>query len=109
MTFRQAVAKNTIVQIVGRFLSVLLGVLIISLVMRYLGPEEYGYYSISIAFLQVIGIMADFGLYLITLRYLGEADAQARTDRDNTRINVDISVNQRNNQRQFASHEAGYV
>lgn len=76
MTLTQSVAKNTIVQVVGRAISVLLGVLIVSLMMRYLGPEEYGYYSISVAFLQVIGVIADFGLYLITLQYLGKADAQ---------------------------------
>jgi len=78
MTLTQAVTKNTIIQTIGRFLSLLLGVLIVSLMMRYLGPEEYGYYSTSIAFLQTIGIIADFGLYLITLKYLGKADTQMR-------------------------------
>lgn len=96
MTLTHLVAKNTIIQVVGRIISVLLGVLIISLMMRYLGPEEYGYYSISIAFLQVIGIIADFGLYLITLQYLGKADAQVQTYVDGTRINAEnVSVSQR--------------
>ena len=44
--------------------------------MRYFGPEQYGYYSISLAFLQVVGIIVDFGLYLITLKYLGEIDGE---------------------------------
>lgn len=70
----KTVAKNTFIQVGGRFLSLVLGLVVISLMMRYLGPEQYGYYSISIAFLQIAGIIADFGLYLMTLQYLGEAD-----------------------------------
>ncbi|MDD2646426.1 MAG: flippase [Patescibacteria group bacterium] len=70
------VAKHTIIQVAGRFLSLLLGIFVISLILRYLGPEQYGYYSISIAYLQMFGIVVDFGLYLITLKYMGEIDAE---------------------------------
>jgi O-antigen/teichoic acid export membrane protein len=69
-------------QIIGRILALILGLFVISLMMRYLGPEDYGYYSISIAFLQVFGIIADFGLYLITLRYLGAIDNLEKEKRE---------------------------
>ncbi len=74
MNLARRVFSNFVLQIIGRILALILGLFIIGLMMRYLGPENYGYYSISIAFLQVFGIIADFGLYLITLRYLGAID-----------------------------------
>jgi len=74
MTLTQSVARNFVVQIIGRFLALILGLFVVGLLMRYLGLKNYGYYSTAFAFLQVFGIIADFGLYLITLRYLGEAD-----------------------------------
>jgi len=74
MTLTKKVAHNFILQIIGRILALILGLFVISLMMRYLGPRNYGYYSTAFAFLQVFGIIADFGLYLITLQYLGAAD-----------------------------------
>ena len=75
MSLSKKVFSNFALQIISRTIALLAGTLIISLMMRYLGPRHYGYYSISIAFLQVFGIIADFGLYLISLRYLGEAES----------------------------------
>lgn len=90
MTLTQIVAKNTIIQIIGRFLSLILGVVVIGLMMRYLGPEEYGYYSISIAFLQVVGIIADFGLYLMTLQYLGELDGRPELGQEEKQNRINL-------------------
>jgi O-antigen/teichoic acid export membrane protein len=81
MSLTKKVFSNFVLQIISRVIALLAGMLIISLMMRYLGPRQYGYYSISIAFLQVFGIIADFGLYLITLRYLGEADSLPAKER----------------------------
>jgi len=78
MVLARKVFSNFVLQITGRILALFLGLFIIGLMMRYLGPKNYGYYSISIAFLQLFGIIADFGLYLITLSYLGEADALSK-------------------------------
>ncbi len=74
MSAVKKIASNFIIQVAGRILALILGLFIIGLMMRYLGPQNYGYYSIAISFLQVFGIIADFGLYLITLRYLGEVE-----------------------------------
>ncbi|MDD4996464.1 MAG: flippase [Patescibacteria group bacterium] len=81
MTLTRSVAKNFIIQIIGRVLALFLGLFVISLLMRYLGPKDYGYYSTAVAFLQIFGIIADFGLYLITLRYLGETDSLSEQER----------------------------
>lgn len=75
VSLTKKIVRNFISQLSGRILALILGFFVISLMMRYLGPEQYGYYSTAVAFLQVFGIIADFGLYLLTLQYLGEADA----------------------------------
>jgi len=72
---RKKVFRHLLIQTTGRVIFVLLSLLIVSLMMRYLGPEKYGFYSIAIAFLQVFGIVADFGLYTVTLQYLGISDS----------------------------------
>ena len=82
LSLTQKIARNFILQIVGRILALVLGLFVIGLLMRYLGPRQYGYYSIAVAFLQIFGIIADFGLYLMTLRYLGEADVLRGEERE---------------------------
>jgi len=82
MTLTNKVARNFILQIIGRILSLFLGLFVISLMMRYLGPRNYGYYSTAFAFLQVFGIIADFGLYLITLQYLGKTDLLEEAEKE---------------------------
>ncbi|OQB43987.1 MAG: Polysaccharide biosynthesis protein [Parcubacteria group bacterium ADurb.Bin159] len=72
----QKINFNFIIQLIGRIVSVILGVIIVGLIMRYLAPEEYGYYSIALAYLQIFGIIADFGIYLLSLDYLGEIDKE---------------------------------
>lgn len=90
MSLTRKVAHQTIIQIGARFLSVVLGVLIIAWVMRYLGPQEYGYYSIALAFLQIFGIIASFGLYLITLRYLGEIEGDTNLSEEAKKEKTDF-------------------
>jgi len=82
MTLTKKVAHNFILQIIGRILALILGLFVISLMMRYLGPRNYGYYSTAFAFLQVFGIIADFGLYLITLQYLGGTDSLKEAEKE---------------------------
>jgi len=74
MSRTRRIAHNFIIQIIGRVLALVLGIVIVSLLMCYLGPRDYGYYTIAVAYLQIFGIVADFGFYLITLRYLGELE-----------------------------------
>src|SRR3989344_4738799 len=64
-------ARNSAVQIIGRIISTALGVVGVALIARYLGTAGYGHYSTVIAFLQLIAIVADLGLYLTPLQELG--------------------------------------
>lgn len=72
MTRSISFARSSVVQITGRVVSTALGVVAVALVARYLGQEGYGHYSTVIAFLQLVAILADLGLYLTFLQELGE-------------------------------------
>lgn len=62
------VAKNTVIQILGKIISILLGVAALGIMTRYLGQEGYGQYITILVFLQFFGILMDLGLYLTLVR-----------------------------------------
>lgn len=66
------VARNTLVQFAGRGVSTLFGVFALAAATRYLGQEQYGWYTTVTTFLQFFGILSDFGLTLITAQMLSE-------------------------------------
>lgn len=70
-----AFARNSAIQIGGRIASTFLGVVGVAIIARYLGAAGYGDYSAVVAFLQLVAIVADLGLYLTLLRELGERPA----------------------------------
>lgn len=72
MSLTRRVAHNTIIQIVGKAVSTLLGLIAIGLLGRYLGVEKFGWYTTAITFLQFAGILVDFGLIPVTARMLSE-------------------------------------
>lgn len=74
MSTTRKIAHNTIIQITGKILSTILGLLAIGMMTRYLGPEKFGWYVTVITFLQFIGILIDFGLIPITAQMLSEPE-----------------------------------
>ncbi len=79
MSLSKLVAQNTLTQIIGKAVSTALGVAVIVLVTRALGPEGYGKYTTVITFLSFFGIVADLGLTLITAQMISERDADERS------------------------------
>ncbi len=77
MTLANKIAKNSLIQMVGKMVSLVLGLLTIAIMTRYLGQAGYGQYTIVISFLQFFGIIADFGLSLTTTQMI--SDGQANT------------------------------
>ncbi len=71
MSLSQKIAQNTIIQIAGKAISTALGLVAIGLLTRYLGVEQFGWYTTAITFLQFAGILIDFGLVPITAQMLG--------------------------------------
>lgn len=64
--------KTTSVQLVGKLLSTVLGLIATLQLVRLLGPEQLGWYTIASGYLQFIGIASDFGFTLVTSTMLSE-------------------------------------
>jgi O-antigen/teichoic acid export membrane protein len=70
------VAYNTIVQFAGKAVTTVIGVITLSLLTRYLGVTGYGEYTIVFAFLGFFAVIADFGLFSITVRDIAQTPDQ---------------------------------
>lgn len=74
MSTNRQLAHNTIIQFGGKIISTILGMFALGLMARYLGTEQFGWYTSAIAFLQFIGIITDFGMTPVTAQMLSESD-----------------------------------
>jgi len=70
------VAYNTIVQFAGKAITTVIGVMTLSLLTRYLSVTGYGEYTIVFAFLGIFAVIADFGLFSITVRDIAQTPDQ---------------------------------
>lgn len=74
MSTTRKIAHNTIYQIIGKISSTFLGLIALGMMTRYLGQEQFGWYITTMAFLQFIGIMIDFGLIPVTAQMMSEPE-----------------------------------
>src|SRR3989338_804217 len=72
MSTTRKITHNTIIQIVGKIASTLLGLVAVGMMTRMLGTEKFGWYTTTISFLQFIGILTDFGFIPVTAQMLAE-------------------------------------
>lgn len=72
MSTTRKIAHNTLYQIIGKIISVALGLIAIGMMTRYLGQEQFGWYVTTISFLQFIAILIDFGLVPVTAQMMSE-------------------------------------
>ena len=72
MSLTSAIARNTAIQTGGKVISVLLGWVIILLMTNSLGAAGFGEYTIIVAYLQLFGITADFGMVLVSSQFFAE-------------------------------------
>jgi O-antigen/teichoic acid export membrane protein len=72
MSVARALALNTIIQVAGKVVSTITGILIISLMTRRLGAAGFGDYSTANAVLQVFALMMDLGINVTFPAMLGE-------------------------------------
>ena len=75
MSLTRKIAHNTIIQIVGKTISTIIGLIVASMLFRYLGKEGYGNYTTVMVFLQFFGILVDMGLYIILIKKISEDGA----------------------------------
>lgn len=72
MSLSQKITKNSLIQIGGKFVSLVLGLITIAIMTRYLGQEGFGFYITIIAFLQFFGILVEFGFSLTAIQMIAD-------------------------------------
>lgn len=72
MSTNRAIAHNTAIQMIGKAISTMLGLVAMAMLMRYLPTEQFGWYVTTIGFLGFVGILIDFGLIPVTAQMLSE-------------------------------------
>jgi len=75
MSYTRKIAHNTIIQIIGKGISTIIGIVVIGMLTRYLGQAGYGQYTTIMAFLQFFGVLVDMGLYIILVKKISEPGA----------------------------------
>ena len=69
------VAYNTIMQIISKVITALLGLAVVTIMTRYLGRTGFGQYTTIITFLSFFGIFSDLGLTLTTAQMISQPGA----------------------------------
>ncbi len=70
MSVVKQIFKNSVINISGKLISLVLGLISVAIMTRYLGQEGFGYYATVVAFLQFFGILADLGISLTTIQMI---------------------------------------
>lgn len=78
MTDTRRFAGNFVIQVMGKILSVLVGLVSIAVLTRALGQFGFGEYTTAITFLQVFGVIVDFGLSLTLIVMISEPGADEK-------------------------------
>jgi O-antigen/teichoic acid export membrane protein len=70
---RRQVASNTAVQLAGKGTVLALGVVSLAVLTRYLGPDDYGKYTLALMYMQLFFVLADVGLFTTVVREISKA------------------------------------
>lgn len=69
----RSIARNSLVQLGGRGVTMALAIITLTLLSRYLGPERFGQYYFIIAYLTLVNV-SDFGVATIAIRHLAASE-----------------------------------
>ena len=75
MSVVQALAKNSLLQITGKVLGTILGLVTFYLMLRFFGTEGFGLFTTAITYVAVFAILVDFGLTLTTTQMISKPGA----------------------------------
>ncbi|HEB01441.1 MAG TPA: hypothetical protein ENI16_00395, partial [Candidatus Portnoybacteria bacterium] len=70
------IALNAIISAGARIIGIALALIILSLIARHLGQSGFGAYATVLAFLYIFNVLADLGLYSITIREISKEGAE---------------------------------
>ena len=83
MNLSSKIAYNTIIQLVGKIVSTILGLISLAMMARYLGQSGFGIYTTIITFVSFFAIIADLGLTLVTVQMISRPGADEKKSLDN--------------------------
>jgi O-antigen/teichoic acid export membrane protein len=66
------VASNTAVQVAGKGAILALGAASLAILTRYLGPDDYGRFTLALMYMQLFGVLADVGLFTTVVREISK-------------------------------------
>lgn len=72
------VAKNTLIQSSGKFISAGLGFITVALLTRYLGSGGYGNFTLIFSYLAFFSVISDFGMQLAIVKELSGQQNETR-------------------------------
>jgi O-antigen/teichoic acid export membrane protein len=77
MSRLRALAANMAAVITGKAATALVGLLTVVALTRHLGPTEFGYYRTVLTYSAFAAVLADSGLYMVTLREMSQGGVDA--------------------------------
>lgn len=77
MSRLRVLAANMAAVITGKAATAVVGLLTIVALTRHLGPTEFGYYRTVLTYAGFAAVLADSGLYMVTLRQMSQAGSNA--------------------------------
>lgn len=76
MSIARKILENTFVQVLGKLITAALSILVLKIISGYLGTSGYGDYTTVYQFLAFFGIIADFGIYTITVKEMSRDESR---------------------------------
>jgi O-antigen/teichoic acid export membrane protein len=77
MSRLRALAANMAAVITGKAATAVVGLLTVVALTRHLGPTEFGYYRTVLTYCAFAAVLADSGLYMVTLREMSQGGSSA--------------------------------
>lgn len=76
MSVARKILENTFIQVFGKLVTAILSILVLKIITEYLGAAGYGDYTAIYQYLALFGIVADFGIYTITVREMSKDETK---------------------------------
>jgi len=77
MSLLRSLAANMAAIVSGKAMTAVAGLMTLMVLTRHLGPTEFGYYRTVLTYCAFAAVLADCGLYMINLREMSRAGADA--------------------------------
>lgn len=91
MSLTRKVAYNFSVQMVGKFINVIIGLANVAIIVRYLGVAGYGDYTTAFAFMTFFSAISDFGFFWVIVRRITAGQDEATIVKNVTSIRLIFS------------------